>query len=316
MKFLIVGSGTAGGLIGARLVEKGCDVTFLVRPARRVQLLTTGLALSSHFGRFRRPVDAVEPGALGNRAFDVVIVACRTPDFRDVMKLLVAHIGPETTVMPVIEGADHLVPELIPNGGRLVGGVLEARIALDADGRLSQRLPAAELTIGAFDDYDTDRAMMLVRLLDGRGITTIETDRIRSDIWARYCFVAAAIAVNAKTGLPLRDAHSPSQLVSFFDRCLREGHAIGSDLRLAPDIHKVLAYRRSYRMESRPVQPPDLLEVGGRGADQSAYLLMEMCAIAQRVGSHVPRLTSARDSLLRSREIAQHFNDLCDAEAP
>ena len=122
MRFLVIGSGTIGGLIGARLVEKGCDVAFLVRPARRVQLLTTGLALSSHFGRFRRPVTVVEPGALGDGVFDVVIIACRTQDYSGVLKLLVAHIGPETTVMPVLEGADHLVSELIPNGGRLVGG--------------------------------------------------------------------------------------------------------------------------------------------------------------------------------------------------
>ena len=130
MRFLVIGSGTIGGLIGARLVEKGCDVAFLVRPARRVQLLTTGLALSSHFGRFRRPVTVVEPGALGDGVFDVVIIACRTQDYSGVLKLLVAHIGPETTVMPVLEGADHLVSELIPNGGRLVGGRLEAKSAL------------------------------------------------------------------------------------------------------------------------------------------------------------------------------------------
>ena len=309
MRFLVIGSGTIGGLIGARLVEKGCDVAFLVRPARRVQLLTTGLALSSHFGRFRRPVTVVEPGALGDGVFDVVIIACRTQDYSGVLKLLVAHIGPETTVMPVLEGADHLVSELIPNGGRLVGGRLEARMSLDADGRLSQRLPAAEFTIGAFDQYDTDRAEMLSRLLEGRGITTIATDRIRSTIWERYCFVAAAIAVNAKTGLPLRDAHTLSHHESYLDRCLLEGYEIGRALGFAPDFHRVRGYRSAYRMESRPVQPPELVQAPGRGAEQSVYLLMEMCAIAQRVGVQVPQLLSARNALLRPSELARRATD-------
>ncbi len=316
MRILIVGSGAAGGLIGARLVEKGCDVTFLVRPARRAQLLTTGLVLSSHFGRFRRPVTAVEADALGDHIFDVVIVACRTQDYSDVMTLLVGHIGPETTVMPLIEGADHLVPELVPNGGRLIGGVLQARILLDADGRLGQRLPAAELTIGAFDDYDAHRAETLVRLLDSRGLTTIPTDRIRACIWERYCFVAAAIAVNAKTGLTLRDAHALSHQESYFDRCLRDGYAVGCALGFSPDIHRVTAYRRAYRMEGRPVQPPDLVRAPGRGAEQSVYLLLEMCAIAQRVGVAVPHLSSARHALLRPREIAQPINDPGNAVRP
>jgi 2-dehydropantoate 2-reductase len=315
MRFLVIGSGTTGGLIGARLVEKGCDVAFLVRPARRVQLLTTGLALSSHFGRFRRPVIVVEPGALGDRVFDVVIIACRTQDYSDVLKLLVAHIGPETTVVPVIEGADHLVPELIPNGGRIVAARLEARMLLDTDGRLSQRLPAAELTIGAFDGYDTDRADTLTRLLDGRGITTIATDRIRSVIWERYCFVAAAIAVNATAGLPLRDAHTLSHHESYLDRCLSEGYRIGEALGCAPDFHRVRSYRSAYRMESRPVQPPELVRVPGRGAEQSDYLLQEMCAIAQRVGVHVPQLMLARDALLRPKVISARANNIRDARA-
>jgi 2-dehydropantoate 2-reductase len=307
MRFLVIGSGTTGGLIGARLVEKGCDVAFLVRPARRAQLLTTGLALSSHFGRFRRPVIVVEPGALGNGVFDVVIIACRTQDYSDVLKLLVAHIGPETTVVPVIEGADHLVPELIPNGGRLVGGRLEARMSLDADGRLGQRLPAAELTIGAFDEHDAERAEMLVQLLNGRGVTTIATDRIRSVIWERYCFVAAAIAVNSKTGLPLRDAHTLSHHESYLDRCLLEGYEIGRTLGCAPDFHKVRSYRSAYRMESRPVQPPELVQAPGRGAEQSVYLFLEMCAIARRVGVAAPQLMLAYDAVKRLLDIkARH----------
>jgi 2-dehydropantoate 2-reductase len=307
MRFLVIGSGTTGGLIGARLVERGCDVSFLVRPARRAQLLTTGLALSSHFGRFRRPVIVVEPGALGDRVFDVVIIACRTQDYSGVLKLLVAHIGPETTV--VLEGADHLVPELIPNGGRRVDGRPEARMSIDADGRLSQRLPAAELTIGALDEYETDRTETLTRLLDGRGVTTIATDRIRSVIWERYCLVAAAIAVNAKTGLPLRDAHKLSHHGSYLDRCLLEGYEIGRTLGSAPDFHRVRSYRSAYRMESRPVQPPELVRAPGRGAEQSVYLLQEMSAIARRVGVHVPQLMFARDALLRPTEVALDATD-------
>ena len=34
MRILIVGAGSTGGYFGARLVQAGRDVTFLVRPAR------------------------------------------------------------------------------------------------------------------------------------------------------------------------------------------------------------------------------------------------------------------------------------------
>jgi 2-dehydropantoate 2-reductase len=34
MRILVVGAGAVGGYFGGRLVEAGCNVTFLVRPKR------------------------------------------------------------------------------------------------------------------------------------------------------------------------------------------------------------------------------------------------------------------------------------------
>ena len=144
MKMLIVGSGAAGGLIGARLIENKCEVTFLVRPARKAQLLTTGLALYSHFGKFRRPVYAITLDELRG-VYDLIVIACRAQDYEATLATVAPSIGVETTVLPVIEGASHLQPDLVPNGGRHIGGMLEARIALDADGVLHQRLPVPEV---------------------------------------------------------------------------------------------------------------------------------------------------------------------------
>ena len=41
MKILIVGAGSTGGYFGARLMQAGRDVTFLVRPARAAALRET-----------------------------------------------------------------------------------------------------------------------------------------------------------------------------------------------------------------------------------------------------------------------------------
>ena len=52
MKILIVGAGSTGGYFGARLVQAGRDVTFLVRPARAAALRKTGLQVLSPLGNF------------------------------------------------------------------------------------------------------------------------------------------------------------------------------------------------------------------------------------------------------------------------
>ena len=139
MKILIIGSGAIGGLIGARLVERKADVTFLVRPERKVQLLTRGLILTSHYGRFRRPVHAITFAELTGR-FDLIEVTERAQDYEIVLKQIILAIGSETAVLSLLEGAAHLEPALVPHGGRLIGGMIEARVIVDADGVLHQHL--------------------------------------------------------------------------------------------------------------------------------------------------------------------------------
>jgi 2-dehydropantoate 2-reductase len=50
MRLLVVGAGAVGGYFGGRLLEAGCDVTFLVRPRRAAELAETGLVINSRFG--------------------------------------------------------------------------------------------------------------------------------------------------------------------------------------------------------------------------------------------------------------------------
>ena len=50
MRILVVGAGAVGGYFGGRLLEAGCNVTFLVRPKRAAQLAETGLVIKSRFG--------------------------------------------------------------------------------------------------------------------------------------------------------------------------------------------------------------------------------------------------------------------------
>lgn len=52
MRILVLGAGGVGGFFGGRLVEKGEDVTFLVRSKRKKQLEERGLVIRSVNGDF------------------------------------------------------------------------------------------------------------------------------------------------------------------------------------------------------------------------------------------------------------------------
>lgn len=312
MKILIAGSGTTGALIGARLVERGIHPTFCVRLERKVQLLTTGLMLNSPYGRFRRAVDAITPDAI-NSQFDVVIIACRAHAYADAVVAVQMSIAPDTHVVPIIEGADHLQAALI-HGGHLFGGRLEARLVIDADGVVTQRGPVAELKLGARDPFEAGRADWLARLLGGRGLKTMIEPRIGDAIWERYCFTAASVATNVMSGMSLRDAVRPTHYITAFDRMMAEGAEVGRKIGLDPRSEEISKYRTAYRMETRPVQPPALVTAGGARADEAAYLLIEMTEIATRASVPVTRLRAARDKLLRPAFATATDGDIDEGE--
>jgi 2-dehydropantoate 2-reductase len=47
MRVLVVGAGAIGGYFGGRLLQAGCDVTFLVRPKRAAELADAGLVIKA-----------------------------------------------------------------------------------------------------------------------------------------------------------------------------------------------------------------------------------------------------------------------------
>ena len=61
MKILIVGAGGIGGYFGAKLIQAGADITYLLRPKRHAHLQANGLAIESPRGNFLIHPQAITP---------------------------------------------------------------------------------------------------------------------------------------------------------------------------------------------------------------------------------------------------------------
>src|SRR5688572_21101866 len=107
MRFLVIGAGATGGYFGGRLLEAGRDVTFLVRPLRAERLAATGLTITSPAGNFTfRSPATVLAGKL-RATFDVVILTCKAYDLDGAIESFAPAVGPNTTVMPLLNGMRH-----------------------------------------------------------------------------------------------------------------------------------------------------------------------------------------------------------------
>src|SRR3984957_15781480 len=108
MKILVVGAGAIGGYFGGRLLEAGRDVTFLVRPKRAAQLAETGLVIKSRLGDATLAKPPTVQSRELRRPFDLILLSLKAYDLEAAIDSFAAAVGPETAILPLLNGMSHL----------------------------------------------------------------------------------------------------------------------------------------------------------------------------------------------------------------
>jgi 2-dehydropantoate 2-reductase len=192
MKFLVVGAGALGGYFGARLLEAGQDVTFLVRAGRAAQLEQHGLRIHSRHGDLTLPSP---PHLLSEQIaqhYDVVIVGCKAYDLDATMASFAAAVGPQTAILPVLNGMAH-VDKLAARFGRerVLGGLCLISAALDAQGEIHHLNDLHGLVFGELDAAVSARVSAIEEAMSGARFEARASTQIVQEMWEKWVFIAA-----------------------------------------------------------------------------------------------------------------------------
>ena len=135
MKIAVVGLGAVGGLLAARLAGAGHRVSALARGATLAAVRGHGLRLTMGGTQTRSPIEAGDDAhALGTQ--ELVIVALKGPALDAAAQAMQPLFGPETIVMPAMNGVPWWFLQATPAVG------VDARLAsIDPDGRIAALLP-------------------------------------------------------------------------------------------------------------------------------------------------------------------------------
>lgn len=108
MRFIIIGAGGIGGVVGGRLAQHGHDVVLVARGAHAAAMRSDGLRLRSPDGSdtLRLPVFE-RPGDLEYRAGDIALVAVKSQDTVGVLDALVNAAGPLLPLVCLQNGVDN-----------------------------------------------------------------------------------------------------------------------------------------------------------------------------------------------------------------
>jgi len=196
MKILVVGAGSIGGYFGGRLLEAGRDVTFLVRAHRAAQLAHSGLQIRSALGDVSlRAPPTVAAEAL-RAPFELVLLSCKAYDLRGAMDSFAPAVGPETAILPLLNGMAHLdVLEARFGAARVLGGLCLISSTLEPDGRIVHLNEQHAVCFGEREGVRTERAHAIESALSGARFDARCSDIILQEMWEKWVFIAATAGI-------------------------------------------------------------------------------------------------------------------------
>jgi 2-dehydropantoate 2-reductase len=293
MRILIVGAGATGGYFGARLAEAGRDVTFLVRPARAEQLRRTGLVISSSHGDLKLAPQLLATGA-ATAPFDVVLVALKAYALEPALEDIAQVVGPETVLIPFLNGMRHL-DTLIGRFGEqaVLGGVCLVATTLKPDGSIVQLAPFQEIVYGERDGSHSDRIAAIDAVMQGAGFKARASSEIMQEMWNKWMLLASGGGLTCLLRGNVGEIEAVEGGTALAHRLIDEVMAVAVAEGYSPSDNTNERVRTTLTAKSSPFATSMYRDLSGGLPVEAEQILGDMVARAHGFGLSTPLLDAA-----------------------
>ncbi len=196
MRILVVGAGAVGGYFGGRLLEAGCNVTFLVRPKRAAQLAENGLVIKSRFGNVALKAPPTVQASELHRDFDLIVLSCKAYDLDAAIDSFAPAMGPGTAILPLLNGMRHL--DLLDErfgAARVLGGQCLISAKLDDRGSILHLNDSHLLTFGERKGNRSPRIDGIAAEIGKAKFELRASSVILLEMWEKWVFLATLAAI-------------------------------------------------------------------------------------------------------------------------
>ncbi len=223
MKIAIYGAGGVGGYYGGVLARAGHDTALLARGDHLTAIRRSGLRVRSPLGDFlvRPGVATDDPGEVGPT--DVVIVAVKSTHLLAVRDGIAPLLGPETLVVPFLNGVD-AHEALVPAVGRARMGKGLTRIISEiaAPGEIRHVGVDPYVAMAEWDGGASARVDALVAALRDAGVDAEVPPDIDAALWLKFLFICSVGGVGAACRMPLGTMRTLPETRALLRRAMEE----------------------------------------------------------------------------------------------
>lgn len=230
MRILVVGAGALGGYFGGRLAAAGRDVTFLVRPARAAQLREAGLVIHSPRGDLTlRDVKTVTSDRL-REPFDLVVLGCKAYDLDDAIASFASAVGPDTMILPLLNGMRHLETLQQRFGaGAVLGGVCQIAATLNDAREIVHLNDMQSIAFGEVGGGLSARVNAVADAFGDAGFDSKASPQIMQEMWEKWVFLASLAGSTCLFRAPLGDILATPDGEAVIERLFAECRAVAAE---------------------------------------------------------------------------------------
>lgn len=319
MRVAIVGAGSIGAVLGARLAAAGHEVVLVARGAHLAAIQRDGLRLVDHVGAASGIYRLAASDDLAQFAVqDLVIIGLKAHAIGAMLSKMKPLIGPKSTVLPAINGlpwwyfhqegsalAGTSLHTLDPAGtmftaldpAHILGCVVHIAAEVRAPGEVHYT-GGKRLILGEPDRSMSSRLAAVADALDGAGFATERPSDIRLAVWIKLLGNLSFNPVAALTGYLMNQIVTDEDVLGVIRAMMLEGMRVsrhyGYPMPMTPDqridlARQLGAAKISMLQDLEQRRPLELAAVVG-----AVIELADMAGIAVPTIRHVHALTLAR----------------------
>ncbi|MCI2807915.1 ketopantoate reductase family protein [Eoetvoesiella caeni] len=319
----IAGAGAIGCTLAATLAHAGQAVHLLARGANLQAIQRNGIQLTRAQDIIQASV-AASASAHELGVQDVLFLCTKAQDLAGLLPALAPMIGPQTCVVPLVNGVpwwyfqgipDHFsgrAIEAVDPGGALLSAlpseqILGAVVFITAErlgpGAVESRNPML-LVLGELDHTETPRLQRIAAALTAAGLPTRSSPRIRDPLWTKIIANLASNPLSVISGATLQALFSDPRLLPVVRKILVEAMALsaayGARLEFDPETFIAQAAamgptRTSMLQDSLQGHPLELAAIG-----DSLLELARLRQIPMPITQDIIALTHFRDEATRA----------------
>ncbi len=297
MNVLMLGAGATGGYFGGRMLEAGRNVSFLVREHRAAQLRGNGLVIRSPQGDLRLKPRVLISGHV-HETFDLVILSCKAYDLESAIAAITPAVGPETAVLPLLNGLQHFEALDARFGAdRVLRGLCSIAVQLGKDGAIEHMSGMHALRFGEADERRTPRVDAIDALMTGCKFDGRSSAGIQQALWEKWVMLASLAAMTcllrANVGDIVAAAEGRQLMLDTLEECIAIASVHGHAPRppVADGVRAILTETGSRAKASM------LRDLEGGGKVEADHILGDLITRGAAKGLTSPLLKAAYASL-------------------